>query len=69
MKINVCSRCGRPIDDTWHAELKINGIDEHGDFTDTGLENVYDDANNISLCKSCNDDFISFMKEPTYECN
>lgn len=54
---------------TWYSTLDIFCRDEHGDVTCTGFEDIYTDSRKIDLCKSCHDEFILFMKEPTYECN
>lgn len=69
MKIEVCNRCRQPLHKTWYSTLDIFCRDEHGDVTCTGFEDIYTDSRKIDLCKSCHDEFISFMKEPTYECN
>lgn len=69
MKIEVCNRCRQPIHKVWHSTLDVFRCDEDDSITWTGFEGIYNDTHKITLCQSCHDDFISFMKEPTYECN
>lgn len=69
MKIEVCNRCRKPIHKVWYSTLDVFCRDKDDNITQTGFEDIYTDARRITLCQSCHNDFISFMKEPTYECN